>query len=231
MPNIYIVGGYIILALIITFLEHIFYRLRWHNKLILSFKQIFEVPYTMVHEFSHAFLALVTSGKVYKMTLHYDLSGSVLNSTSNWLARVLTTYAGYTGPCLVSYLLYYFLQNKLYDYILISFLIMAIVSFIFIRNWYGFIWLSGFISLLIYCGLSKNEQLIMHSMMFLSAIVLVGTVYSGYRVLLISFKEPRENHDASILAKYTFLPAQFWGVIFCAQSFASGIIIVLKFLV
>lgn len=217
MFSLYWFTFYCIVALAVTFLEYIFYRFGYRNRFIIASKQVVEVPYTLVHEFSHAIVALVTSGKIKKMTLYHNLSGSVVSSSSSKISRVLTTFAGYTLPC---YIAFFFIWLLRFDaaYALYGYVVIAVFSFVFIRNLYGFIWLLSFIALLALVLLYAPALLIMHVSYFLIALLFVASLYGGYRILLLAWHEPELYHDAHILALETKIPAQAWGVLFFVHN-------------
>lgn len=217
MLNIYWFCFYSVIALGITFLEYIFYQLGYRNRMIITLKQIIEVPYTLVHEFSHAFIALITSGKIKKMTLHHNLSGSVVSSSSNKLSRVATTLAGYTLPCYVAFLFIWLLSFNA-AFALYGYLIIAIFSFVFIRNRYGFFWLLGFIAFIILVAFYTPDWMIFHVSYLLVTLLFVAALYAGYRILLLAWHEPRLAHDAYILSLETKIPSQAWGVVFFVHN-------------
>ena len=220
---------YSAVALCVTFLEHIFYHFGYRNRFIIAFKQLFEVPYTLVHEFSHAIVALITSGKIKRITLHHNLSGSVVSSSSNRIGRFLTTLAGYTLPCYIAFLFIWLLHiNPVFP--LYAYLVIAIFSAIFIRNVYGFFWIIGFISVVSIITWKAPLAIVWHLSYFLVTLLFVAALYGGYRIFLLAFQQPQIQHDASILAMQTRIPAQVWGIVFFLHNILVGGCILYYFL-
>lgn len=217
MFSLYWFTLYCAIAIAVTFLEYILHHFGYHNRLIIAVKQVVEVPYTLVHEFSHAIVALITSGRIKKMTLHHNLSGSVVSTSSKKFSRIVTTLAGYTLPCYISFLFIWLLHFNA-AFALYGYLIIAVFSFVFIRNMYGFFWLLGFISLLTVTLLYTPAWFILHISYFFVALLFIAALYGGYRILLLAWNEPRLYHDAHVLATETKIPAQVWGIVFFVHN-------------
>ncbi|MEK4229472.1 M50 family metallopeptidase [Solibacillus sp. FSL H8-0538] len=222
--------GYLVLASVTVFIDEILHYYKRSSKLLSFFSSIIQLSYTLVHEFSHAITTVLTRGKVLEMKLHYNLSGHVRSSSNNWFSRVLVTYSGYTLPCLISIFFFNLMYLENFQWIIISYMIMSFISLIFIRNLYGFCWIIGFIGLLGWILYFNNPIIITHTAIFLSSILLISAVYSGFRILLFTFKFPGEDNDATSLSKNTWIPAKIWSFLFLIQSVLTGIISALIFL-
>ena len=106
------------------------------------------------------------------------------------------------------------LEAGRFSFVLVVLIAIAAFSFVFIRNWYGFFWIAGFIALLVVVYMYTTPAVIMNVAMFLSAVIFAGSVYGGWRIFVYSIKEPDDAGDATSLAERTFLPPQVWGFIF-----------------
>lgn len=217
MFSLYWFTFYCVIALAVTFLEYILQRFGYRNRPLIMLKQVVEVPYTLVHEFSHAIVALMTSGKIKRMTLHHNLSGSVVSRSANKLSRVVTTFAGYTLPCYIAFLFIWLLHfNPIFA--LYGYIIIAAFSFVFIRNMYGFFWLLGFLLLLALTVIYAPLSLMMHISYFFVTLLFVASLYGGYRILILAWQDPQLYHDAHILAAETRVPTQIWGILFFVHN-------------
>lgn len=214
------------LAIMIVFAEEILHRFRKRNKAIVVMSNILQLSYTLVHEFSHAFVSILLRGRVYEMKLNYDLSGHVVNSSDSRLKSVIVTYAGYTMPCFVAIGYYYLLLQGEFQWVLISYLAMAIFSMLFIRNWYGFFWLIGFVTLVSVCLYSQNLIVTEQLVLLLSSILLVTSVYAGFHIFIYTIHYPNNHSDTVSLQKITKIPAILWAILFLMQSvLCTGVVI------
>ena len=176
--------------------------------------QIINLAYTLVHEFAHAFVSVLVEQRVAEMRLNFDTSGHVVSYVKGKRDGLLVTFAGYTLPCVISLVLYMLLEAGRASIVLFVLVAIAGFSFVFIRNWYGFLWIAGFIALLVTVYLYTTPTVIEHVAMFLSAVIFAGSVYGGWRIFIYSMKHPENAGDATNLAERTFFPAQVWGFIF-----------------
>lgn len=211
---------YSVLGFVITFIGYFV-----AHPIALFVRNIIILVYTLVHEFAHAVLALLTSGEVHEMNLHFDTSGFVIASPDSEEGGLITTFGGYTLPCIISIACYILLDLQYASFVLVLFVAMAALSFVFIRNWYGFFWLTGFIMLLVAVYMKTTPVIIEHVAMFLTGILFAGSVYGGWRICVMSFMSPDDAGDATSLAERTFIPAQIWGIIFLFVSLATLVIV------
>lgn len=221
MFSLYWFTFYCVIAIAVTFLEYILQRFGYRNRALITLKQLVEVPYTLVHEFSHAIVALITSGKIKKMTLHHNLGGSVVSSSASKLSRIATTFAGYTLPCYIAFLFIWLLHFNA-SFALYGYLVIAAFSFVFIRNMYGFFWLLGFFLIIGLTVVYAPAWLVLHVSYFFVTLLFVAALYGGYRILLLAWQEPELYHDAHILANETKIPTQAWGIAFFTHNIIIG---------
>jgi len=95
---------------------------------------------------------------------------------------------------------------------------MIVMLILWIRNWYGFVWIILFCALngwLIYTG---NQQYINIAALFYAIVVMIEAVSSSVILLFLSIKDSNAAGDATNLAKFTRIPAFVWALLFLAFS-------------
>jgi hypothetical protein len=185
---------------------------------------------TLIHETGHALVALFLSGKVHKIDLSSDASGSVLTSTDNKFKTFLVSIVGYPFSSFTAYIFFYLIHKQAYDYVLFIIISIAILNLIlYVRNWYGIFWLLSFLiisGLIIYL---KIQMLLFGFVLLCSFIILSDSILSAIILLIISVKTPKLAGDAKNLADLTHLPAVFWSLLFLATSLIIGYKAVISF--
>lgn len=149
MPNIYLIYTYmalvifvfIALPILLSFPEARTGGLLTVYRIVRTAETFAALANTLIHELSHGLMAIVTGGKVHKITLHRDTSGLAITRTKrSRTIRALVAYAGYTGSSAAAVGLFYLLQQGDYQTILLIFLgITAVSSLFWVRNLYGFL--------------------------------------------------------------------------------------------
>ncbi len=181
--------------------------------------KFFQVVYTLVHESAHAIMALLTSGKVFRIELFSNTSGSALTQSNNKFSRFLISIAGYPLSSITAYLFFYFIHHQHYNVIIIALAALSLINLIFfVRNSYGIFWLISFILILssiIYFG---DEFIKFSVTVFFSSIILSESIFSTFILLVISYRNPQSAGDAFNLKKITYLPSIFWAIAFVGQS-------------
>ncbi|WP_138419527.1 M50 family metallopeptidase [Aquibacillus sediminis] len=178
---------------------------------------------TMVHELFHVLAATLTGGKGYQIKLFADTTGQAKIHSSSWISGVLVSYAGYTGSSLMALLLFYLLHEGYYTPIIVLFFILSITTVLFwIRNWFGFLWITSFIVILWLILKYQLVSVIQHLSYLLASIILVESIVSTLHIMLISFRHPQHAGDATSLQQTTKLPAVLWGSAFFVQSSYIG---------
>jgi hypothetical protein len=188
---------------------------------------------TLLHEVFHViFAAFLRGGIRHKIRLESDASGLALTNISASVPKVLVYFAGYTGSSLSSLVLFYFLHIGQFNWIIYFFITISLISvLLWIRNLYGICWAISFITLLSVIIYIQNEIVIMHTSMFLSAVVLLQSILSAFTVFKRSLIQRKNAGDATSLAKATFIPAVVWGALFFGQSLFAGYFILKNFLI
>lgn len=205
MENIY---PYLITALIIC-----------HIPII---RRVFCTINTMVHESGHAIAALLTIGKVYSVSLFMNSEGLAETGTRSWISRFIISYAGYTISSIVAFLSFHSIYIDKSYFIFFGLLILAIINLIlWVRNFYGILWLSAFIGFSIYLEYHQLVELKDSFTLLLACIILIHSVTSALAIFYLSIFNTRNAGDATNLANQTSIPAIFWGLLFFTQSLVS----------
>lgn len=188
---------------------------------------------TLLHEIFHVICAICLTGKVgHKITLSSDASGLAAITVNSRFAKVLTSYAGYTGSSLAAVGLFYLVNKGYFDIIIYFFITLTLISMLlWVRNLYGFLWAFSFISLLSVLVYKKYEIVIMHASIFLSSVILLQSIFSAFTIFKLSFIQRKNAGDATNLAQATFIPAAVWGTVFFIQSLYAGYFVVKNFLI
>jgi hypothetical protein len=232
MPNIHLIYTYmalvafvfIVLPILLRFSEARTGSLLAVYRIVRKAEMFAALANTLIHELSHGLMAIVTGGKVHKITLHRDTSGLAITKTKrSRIIRALVAYAGYTGSSAAAVGLFYLLQRGDYHTILLIFLgITAVSSLFWVRNLYGFLWSASFLLVIGYVVYKQYTALILHASIFFSVVVLVDSITSAWTVCKLSVTNRYEAGDATSLAKATFIPAAVWGAVFFGQALYAG---------
>lgn len=180
----------------------------------------FSIVNTLIHETGHALMAIATGGKVAKIELFANTEGTAWTSSRSWIGRVLTSLAGYVFSSFIAFLFLYFLSIGKYDYILYILITILLLGLIFwVRNLYGFFWITTFCAGFGYLIWNGNAAFIQYVLLFITSVIFVQSVISAFEILYLSFKNSRDAGDATNLARTTIIiPAQIWGIFFFLQS-------------
>jgi hypothetical protein len=191
----------------------------------------FSALHTMFHEMGHAIVCLLFQGRVERISLFPNTEGEIVTATGSWIARVFTSYAGYTFTPLVAYLCYYMINEQMYIALLYGFMAVAVTNLIlWVRNFYGIVWLTSFIGLCFLIHYINNHLLVEGFVQFLGALLVVDSVKSAFIICVLSIRDRKHAGDATNLAKSTFIPAFIWGTLFLGQSLLMTFIIFHSFI-
>lgn len=181
----------------------------------IPFSYLFRTLDTMVHEFGHAVVTLLTSGEVIRIDLNADHSGVTYSTlTSNW-AAILTALAGYIGASLFAVLLFYLFYKRLEQLgFAVMTLIAAVMVALYVHGGYGFWWLAGFILLNAIIMFFAGNWLRKGYYLLLAFITLEESVLAPSMLMLAAVTSPGQAGDASNLAASTFIPAPVWAALF-----------------
>ena len=190
----------------------------------------FAMVNTMVHESCHALMAILTGGKIKGISLFTNTSGVAETTSNSRIAMILVSYAGYTGSSLASIGLFYLLYIGQYEWIIYFFIVLSAINLLWIRNIYGVVWLTSFSGIIIFFLYKNLVVLLIHTSIFLSCMVLVQSIVSAFEIMKLSVSSRKDAGDATNLAKFTFIPAVFWGILFLVQSIMATYFIISKYL-
>ncbi|MDR0971788.1 MAG: M50 family metallopeptidase [Bacteroidales bacterium] len=207
MPNnIYTI---IIIALVILIIRT--------RKLGIVFRSI----NTLIHEFSHAIIAILTGGSVLNIKLNENASGECVSKSKTKTKQFFVSLAGYPLSALFSYFLFYSIGKGWQEYIFYFFIVISIVTLIFwIRNTYGTIWILCFLVLNLcivfipsFINIIGNYVLILFGV-----IIAIDNLLGCFTLLYISITNHKKAGDATNLRKLTHIPAFFWALFFTLFS-------------
>ncbi|MGO4889274.1 M50 family metallopeptidase [Anaerobacillus sp. MEB173] len=186
---------------------------------------------TLIHESGHAIAAILTSGKVYSVSLFVNSEGVAETGTRSWFSRLIVSYAGYTTSSLAAFVCFFFIYKDQPHVIFYGLLGLAILNLLlWVRNTYGILWLLTFISFSIYITYNDFSSLQLSFTLLLASIILIHSISSAFTVFYLSIFQSTQAGDATNLAKLTFLPAVLWGLLFFIQSLVSSYFIFSLFL-
>lgn len=177
--------------------------------------QALRVLNTMVHESGHALAAIIMSGKVVKVELFANLSGTTHTVNSGKLATIVVGLAGYFFASAFAWIASLLVFDSMGRWLIVLLMAMAVINLVFyVRNGFGMLWLALFIA---GCGLilSKGGYELLHFVaIVLMVLLLVDSVMSAIELMVITVKTPGKAGDASMLAKTTGIPPQLFALIF-----------------
>lgn len=170
---------------------------------------------TLIHESSHAIVAILTSGKILKIELNSNTSGSALTVSKNKISMFFIALAGYPMAAGFGYLFFYCLQQGWEYNVLIG--VLVLTSFVFlayVRNSFGIIWSIFLIGILGYVLWLDLMILNRYFVFIFSVILSLEAVYSSLALMLIAVEKPEDAGDARILHGITLLPTLLWALLF-----------------
>lgn len=229
LENVYLIYVYLFIAFVLSNIPLINSFIKGNarvSKVIHTIGMVVAIANTMIHESCHALMAILTGGQIRGVSLSVDTSGLAETTSKSRIARILVSYAGYTGSSLVAVGLFYLLYLGKYEWIIYFFVLLSAINWLFwVRNLFGFLWLTAFIGMMVFLLYKHYEVLFIHISILLSCMVLVQSIISAFVILKLSVTDRRNAGDATNLAKFTFIPTVFWGVLFFAQSVVVAIYI------
>ncbi|MBX7182039.1 MAG: M50 family metallopeptidase [Bacteroidia bacterium] len=175
---------------------------------------------TLIHEVSHALAALVLSQEVKHIHLEKDLSGTAFVGGGNKLSNTLIALVGYLGASSIGFAWSLLLIKGKFSYFPFFLFPIGVVSLLFwIRNSFGILWILGQLAVL--GGLYFYSQPVLLTL-FCGIVTwsLVGEAfYSNWIILKLSYSNPKQAGDSTLLHKFTSIPSLFWGILFFTFGF------------
>lgn len=185
---------------------------------------------TMLHEFSHALVAFLFSGKIQSVKLFSNTEGEITISGNNKIVQFLTALAGYPLSALSGMGILFLVMNDYQDvalWILTAFA--SVLLLLFVRNLYGVIWLIVFMGINLSALLFEIFPLMSLLGLIYAFIILTEAVHSVISLLVLSIRNPKMAGDATVLSKLAFLPAVFWALCFVGLNGFIVYFVVAKF--
>lgn len=176
---------------------------------------IIRVFNTLIHESAHASMAMLTSGKILKIELQNDTSGSTLSVAKGKRSQFVVAIAGYPVAAAAGYLLFWAIAHTFNVYALYAMLFLtSFVLLFYVRNFFGILWSLIFISILAFILWLNQSKVIDFTVFTLAVVLAVEAIYSSFTLFVIAIENPSEAGDAKLLSSITKLPAFFWALIF-----------------
>lgn len=191
---------------------------------ILPFSSFFRNVDTMCHEFSHAFVAMVLSGRIQSIELNADHSGVThIFPHSGW-SLLPIGLAGYIGAALFSLLLFYCYRRKQLKLGLIVLTAIALLMLVlFVHTGFGVPWLAGFIALNVIVLFSR-EWVLRFYYLFIAFLSLEESTFSTIDLARMALTSPSSAGDASGLRNATSVPSLLWALLFVAVSLTCAML-------
>lgn len=175
---------------------------------------------TLIHELSHALVALILGNKVKEIKINTDYSGSCTTAGKSKVKQFFISIAGYTLPAILGFLIIKFLGGEHQIYFFYTLIFINIIALIlYIRNSFGIIWTIVFI-LLNFCFIyfpffTEYHEYILYTY---SCILLLENIISTLILVKINFSNSKKAGDSTILEKTTHIPAIIYSLAFFAFS-------------
>lgn len=198
----------------------IFYTLLAVSLILVRFPIIglyFRTLNTLYHEMGHAFLTLAFRGKVYKITLNSDTSGSATTSVKSSFGKLFVALSGYTFAVLCGAVFFYLVKQSYSNYVIYITMGMASINLLFyVKNSFGVFWTISFIVLSILVLNFDINMLNYGFAILISSIIFSDSLISGLQLVYISVKNPNASGDAKLLSNVTKIPALIWAILILA---------------
>lgn len=185
---------------------------------LIPFSSLFRNLNTMIHEFGHAMITLITSGQVSGIELNADHSGVTYTRISSMWSGLPIGLAGYMGSSLFVIVLFYlYHKRKQKEGIVLTGIIALIMLILYVHHGFGLYWLIGFV---IVSGVMviAPEWLRNGYYLLILFLTLEESVLSSITILWLSMTSPAGAGDAAGLAQQFGIPAVVWGVLFAGFS-------------
>lgn len=182
---------------------------------LIPFSSFFRYLDTMIHEFGHAVVTLLLSGKVMYIELYADHSGVTKSMITRSWAIIPVSLAGYMTASLFTWLLFALHARGLQRRGLVVITLLAVLSLVlFVRNGYGMTWLAGFTALNVVVLLWGGQTVTKWYYLLVAFMTLEESVMGPLYLLRLAINRPRQAGDAALLGQVTVVPAPVWGLFF-----------------
>ncbi|WP_100398880.1 M50 family metallopeptidase [Bacillus sp. FJAT-44742] len=198
---------FVLLVLVISFLTYL--------PIIGSYFSLF---HTLIHENGHALAAKLTGGKVGTISLFHSTEG-LITYHHHWAGKVITALAGYPFASAVSVLYIWAVRQEWHLEIGISLLLLLLFNLLFwVRNLYGWLWVLSTLVFTYFLWQQGYTTILEYIVTGIGLVLLTQALISSWHIFVVSIKASRYAGDASSLARYTFIPAPLWGLLFFFQG-------------
>jgi hypothetical protein len=200
----------------------IFYFLLFISLVLIRLPYIgiyFRIINTLIHESAHAFAGLLLTGKLSRIELFADTSGTATITSKSKFYNLLISIAGYPVSTITAYLFFRLIKYEHFDFILYVLAFLVVVNIIlFVRNKYGIFWLITFAVIMFFLFYYGNSFVKYCFTVFFSCIIMMDSIVSALILLKLSFKDGKKAGDATNLRNITHIPAFFWSLFFVCLS-------------
>lgn len=181
--------------------------------------KFFNIINTAIHESGHALMALLLQGKVHKIELMSDTSGTTTTQCKTAFGRVLISLMGYPFASALGLLCCYLCKVGYQEGTVVGLTILFLIMLVFwIRNAYGLVWVLLFTLLNGWLVYDNNELYINLAALLYAVVIVIESVSSTVILLILTVRDSSAAGDATNLAKTTHIPAFIWAMIFLAFS-------------
>lgn len=184
---------------------------------LIPFSSFFRNVDTLIHEFGHALITLLLSGKVQFIHLFSNHSGVTYSYVAESWQYIPISLAGYMISAIFTVILFYLYNRNMQQTGLILLTIVTVLCVIFfVRNTFGVAWCIGFIALNVGAYLLPWKWVRDFYYLLIAFICLVESVISPMYLIFKSITSPSQAGDAANLSQATFIPAIIWSLLFTA---------------
>ncbi|WP_135556301.1 M50 family metallopeptidase [Paenibacillus cymbidii] len=181
----------------------------------IPFSSFFRNVDTMIHEFSHALVAMLLSGKVMAIELYRDHSGVTQAIPTSYWSTIPIAMAGYMFASLFAWALFaLYAANRQRAGLNVITAVAALSLVFFVRNPFGVTWLCGFIILNVLMYLLPSDRVRNFYFLLIAFLSLEESVFGPLWLLYLAATSPGQAGDAALLASHSPLPAVFWAALF-----------------
>ncbi|MDK8182978.1 M50 family metallopeptidase [Paenibacillus sp. UMB4589-SE434] len=189
----------------------------------IPFSSFFKSVDTLIHEFGHALMTLLVSGKVWYIHLFADHSGVTYSSAAHAWQFIPIALAGYLTSALFAMLLFFlYSRGRTQVGLIVLTVLTAVCLLFFLRNSFGVTWGIGFILLSGAVCFAPWRWLQEFYYLLVAFICLVESVLSPLILVMLSVQSPSQAGDAANLARMTAIPALFWSLLFVLATIACA---------
>ena len=193
-----------------------------------------------LHEIGHVIMALLFGSKIHSFQVNLDESGSVLTTSSGWLANFAIASGGYLGGVLLSIILLMLGYKFGGRYVLgITAIILVTVSAVFSGISVTLLYATAFSLFVILILMIKKKEVENTALEVLGIGAMTYGVYDTFidtvlyeinkAVPVIQGWDVREKTDAMQMGSITGIPAVVWGILWLGISLAVIYFLLFKY--